>query len=244
MGIYAVWGPPQSGKTTLAIDLAFALSAHNQSVLLISTEQYSELSARLNTQIQHENSLAAAYKAKDTLQQIVHKVDDLLFVLAQPAQADVFGEDLTEETAQWVIRQAEMLFDVVLIDCTSHTGSVLSAWGLSSAEKVFMMCGASSTALMWNTAYRRAVDVVEGKTVHIAAEVTESFDYRTLYTVQDIEPDYWLPYFPNADTVQLLKRTLYRSNGKAGKAYTKAIHALCEMLTGKEEDEEDEHFDL
>ena len=23
MGIYAVWGPPQSGKTSLAIDLAF-----------------------------------------------------------------------------------------------------------------------------------------------------------------------------------------------------------------------------
>ena len=38
MGINAVWGPPQSGKTTMAIDLAFALSRGGQSVLLISPE--------------------------------------------------------------------------------------------------------------------------------------------------------------------------------------------------------------
>ena len=76
MGINAVWGPPQSGKTTMAIDLAFALSRGGQSVLLISPELYSELAARLNIRIEPEKSLVAAYKNKESLKQIVHTVDD------------------------------------------------------------------------------------------------------------------------------------------------------------------------
>ena len=56
MGIYAVWGPPQSGKTSLAIDLAFALSLKGKSVCLISPELYSELAARLNIRIEPEKS--------------------------------------------------------------------------------------------------------------------------------------------------------------------------------------------
>lgn len=73
MGINAVWGPPQSGKTTKAIDLAFALSRGGQSVLLISPELYSELAARLNIRIEPEKSLVAAYKNKESLKQIVHR---------------------------------------------------------------------------------------------------------------------------------------------------------------------------
>ena len=106
MGINAVWGPPQSGKTTMAIDLAFALSRGGQSVLLISPELYSELAARLNIRIEPEKSLVAAYKNKESLKQIVHTVDDLLYALAVPFDNDAFGEDVSEEVARAVIEQA------------------------------------------------------------------------------------------------------------------------------------------
>lgn len=158
MGINAVWGPPQSGKTTMAIDLAFALSRGGQSVLLISPELYSELAARLNIRIEPEKSLVAAYKNKESLKQIVHTVDDLLYALAVPFDNDAFGEDVSEEVARAVIEQANNLFDVVIVDCPAHTGSALAAWALSRAEIVFMMSGAHSAAVMWNNAFRRAVD--------------------------------------------------------------------------------------
>ena len=64
MSIYAVWGPPHSGKTTLAIDMSFSFSQRGQSVLLISTELFSELSANLNVQIKKEKSLAAVWQLK------------------------------------------------------------------------------------------------------------------------------------------------------------------------------------
>ena len=160
MSINAVWGPPQSGKTTLAIDLAFALHEQGQSVCIISPELYSEMAARLNIQIVQEKSLNAAVKKKESLKQIVHTVDDLLYALAVPFDNDAFGGDVSEEVARVVIEQANNLFDVVIVDCPAHTGSALAAWALSRAEVVFMMSGAHSAAVMWNNAFRRALDAV------------------------------------------------------------------------------------
>ena len=238
MGINAVWGPPQSGKTTMAIDLAFALSRGGQSVLLISPELYSELAARLNIRIEPEKSLVAAYKNKESLKQIVHTVDDLLYALAVPFDNDAFGEDVSEEVARVVIEQADNLFDVVIVDCPAHTGSALAAWALSRAEVVFMMSGAHSAAVMWNNAFRRAVDSVKDRACYVCAEVNDSFDYRTLHTLLNITPDYWLPFYENAGMLQLLKRTLYQGSGRIGREYTKAIDHICEKLTGEEDEEE------
>ena len=117
MGIYAVWGPPQSGKTTMAIDMAFAMSLRGKSVCLISPELYSELAARLNIRIEPEKSLLAAYKKVNSLKQIVHKADDLLYVLAVPFDHDAFGEDMPEEAARALVEQAGKTFDVVIGWC-------------------------------------------------------------------------------------------------------------------------------
>lgn len=236
MGINAVWGSPQSGKTTIAIDLAFALSRGGQSVLLISPEIYSELAARLNIRIEPEKSLLAAYKNKESLKQIVHTVDDLLYVLAVPFDNDAFGEDVSEDEARSVIEQANRLFDAVIVDCPSHTGSSLAAWALTRAEIVFMMSGAHSAAVMWSNAFRRAIETVRSRACYVCAEVNGSFDYRTLHSLLNITPDYWLPHFENAGMIQLLKRTLYQGSGKIGREYTKEIDNICEMLARKEDD--------
>ena len=140
--------------------------------------------------------------------------------------------------AKAILKQAEDLFDVVIVDCPAHTGSALAAWALSSAEHVLIMSGAHSAAVLWNKAYGRAVDAVVDKTFHICAEVNDSFDYRTLHAMLDVTPEVWLPYVPNASMLQLLKRTLYQGNGKLVKEYTKNIDAICVLLKGEEADDE------
>lgn len=99
-----------------------------------------------------------------------------------------------------------------------------------------MMSGAHSAAVMWSNAFRRAIETVRSRACYVCAEVNDSFDYRTLHSLLNITPDYWLPHFENAGMIQLLKRTLYQGSGKIGREYTKEIDNICEMLARKEDD--------
>jgi hypothetical protein len=48
------------------------------------------------------------------------------------------SEDVSEEVARVVIEQADNLFDVVIVDCPTHTGSALLP-GHSAVRRWFMM---------------------------------------------------------------------------------------------------------
>lgn len=232
MSITAVWGPPHSGKTTVAIDLAHALADSGSSVLLLSPELYSELSARLNIQIARERSLAAVQKNTDVLKQVVHKLDDLLFVLAAPHDNDAFAEWLSPSAAKVLLEQAASDFDAVIVDCPSRAEDSLAAWAMRDAEHVLMMSGASSGASLWVSAYARAVNAVEDKTLHICAQVKETFNYTMLHELLDVTPEVWLPFLPDADQ----QAVLYRCGGKTGKAYARGIDEICRLIAGKEDE--------
>ena len=232
MSIYAVWGPPHSGKTTLAIDIAYALSQKGQSVCFISPELYSELSARMKINITKQKSLTMAYKTKESLKQVVFRADELLYVLAVPRYNDAFGEDTSSDAAKTILYQANTLFDVVLVDCPSYAGSVLAAWALNRAEKVLLLTGSQVSSSLWYNAYRRAVETVTGRTVSICIEVNDSFDYPALHKLIGVSPDVWIPFYKDAESFQNLKPTLYESGGKTGKIYSSSIDEVCTKLRG------------
>jgi molybdopterin-guanine dinucleotide biosynthesis protein len=232
MSIYTVWGPPHSGKTTLAIDLAYALSQKGQSVCLISPELYSELSARMKINITKQKSLTMAYKTKESLKQVVFRADELLYVLAVPCYNDAFGEDTSSDAAKTILDQANTLFDVVLVDCPSYAGSMLAAWALNRAEKVLLLTGSQVSSSLWYNAYRRAVETVTGRTVSICIEVNDSFDYPALHKLIGVSPEVWIQFYKDAESFQNLKPTLYESGGKTGKAYSGSIDEVCTKLRG------------
>ncbi len=234
MAINAVWGPPQSGKTTVAIDLAFALSRNGRSVCLISPELYSELAVKLGIQINREKSLSAVSKNRESLKQVVYPVDDLFFVLAVPYDYDAFEDNLSEDVAKDILKQASELFDQVIVDCPSHTESVLAAWALSYADCVLMMSGANSAAVLWKKAYTRAIQPISKRSIYVSAEINDFFDYSLLHDMLDVSPVAWLPHVENAAMTQILKRTLYQRGGKIGGQYTKGIDTICSHLPGEE----------
>jgi molybdopterin-guanine dinucleotide biosynthesis protein len=232
MSINAIWGPPHSGKTTLAIDLAYALSQKGQSVCLISPELYSELSARMKINITKQKSLTMAYKTKESLKQVVFRADELLYVLAVPCYNDAFGEDTGSDAAKTILDQANTLFDVVLVDCPSYAGSMLAAWALNRAEKVLLLTGGQASSVLWYNAYRRAVEIVTPRAVSVCIEINDSVDYPALHKLISVSPEVWIPFYKDAESFQNLKSTLYESGGKTGKAYSGSINAVCTKLSG------------
>ena len=238
MGICAVWGPPQSGKTTLAIDMAFALSMDGQSVCLISPELYSELSIRLNTRIMPSKSLAAVRSSTESIKQLVHTVDELLYVLAVPIENDAFGEEISEEKVKEILNQAIAVFDHVIVDCPSHAGSVMAAWALNMADDILLLTGGKAESVLWSKSYKRAIAAVEDKLWHICVEVNEHFDYHALNTLLETKTDVWLPHVKGADLLISENRSLYLVRAKGTKAYSRGVDDICYLLYGEEDMDE------
>ena len=237
MAVYTVWGPPRSGKTTLAIDLAYAFALRGESVCLISPERYSELSARMRLHIEAEKSLSAVSTSKESLKHIVLPADDLLYVLAVPLDNDAFGGELSSENAKSLLTQAETIFDVIIVDCPSHCGSSLAAWAMSMADTVLLLTGSTLGAAPWFTAYRRAVEAVEKRLLPISVGVCADFDYASLHQLIGQKPELRVPFYPDAEAAQSEHRTLYGKSGKAGRKYTSAIDDIYDALDEGGEDE-------
>ena len=230
MSLCAIWGAPQSGKTTLAVNLAHAVSRGDKSVCLISPVAYSELSAFLGVKIPEERSLRAALRGDAGIRQAVFKVDELFYVLAAPSTADAFESNYTGEQVKALLELARLTFDLVLVDCPAETNNLIAAWALNKADTVLLSLGGHISCVLWHMANARALQTVQGRAVYVSSEVTSSFDYAAMHRLLHCTPEIKIPYIREAPLLQNEKRLLLQTSGKKGRAYGKAINQLCEVM--------------
>ena len=230
MSICAIWGAPQSGKTTIAVNLAYAISRSDQSVCLISPVAYSELSAFLGVKIPEEHSLRAALRGGTGIKQTVCRIDELFYVLAAPATADAFDSDCTDEQVKTLLELAQLTFDVVIVDCPSETNNLIAAWSLNRADTVLVCLGGRVSCALWHMANARALQTVRNRAVYVSSEVTSDFDYDAMCQLLNVAPDIKIPYIQEAPLLQNEEHLLYQMSGKKGRAYVNAINQLYEKV--------------
>ncbi|MEM5768809.1 MAG: AAA family ATPase, partial [Bacillota bacterium] len=217
MGIYAIWGPPQSGKTTLAVNLAYAVSRGDKSVCLISPETFSELSAFLGVKIPKEESLYAALRGSAGIRQTVFKADELLFLLAAPVTAEAFDDDYSDQQVKSLLELARITFDTVIVDCPSEPNNLFAAWSLNRSEKVLLTLGGHPSSVLWHGANQKALHAISEKTVYIGSEVVSDFDYGAMYELLSSSPGVRFPYVREAPLLQNAGRLLLGLSGKKGR---------------------------
>ncbi|MEG0778496.1 MAG: AAA family ATPase [Oscillospiraceae bacterium] len=230
MSICAIWGAPQSGKTTLAINLAYAFSRRGKTVCVISPLEYSEFSVLLGVKIPKEQSLGAALHGSENIRNTVFRVDDLLYVLATEANADAFDCSYTSERVKTLLDIAKVTFDLVIVDCPSETNNIIAAWSLNRAEKILLCLGGHISCTQWQSANKRALQTVQQKTIYIGNHTAADFDYGALYSYLKCTPQLEAPYVSEATTLQNDCKPIYGGSGKNERAYSSAINKLVEVL--------------
>lgn len=230
MSVCAIWGAPQTGKTTLAVNLSYAVSRGDQSVCLISPVAYSELSAFLGVKIPEENSLSAALRGAP-LRQTVFKANELFYVLVAPSAASALESDYSGEQVKTLFELARLAFDVVLVDCLSETSDLFSAWALNRADKVLLCAGGHVSGVLWHRANKKELQAAQGKTVYVGSEIIPGLDYAAMYKLLKCTPEIKIPYIREAPLFQNERRFLFGLSGKKGRAYAGAINKLYEAVS-------------
>lgn len=230
MSICAIWGAPQSGKTTLAVNLAYAISRGDKTVCLISPAAYSELSALLGVKIPEEHSLRAALRGSTGIRQTVTKVDELFYVLAAPVTVDAFDDDCSGEQVKSLLELTRITFDFVLVDCPSEPNNLIAAWSLNRADTVVLTLGGNISCVMWYAANKRALQAIQNKAVYVSSEIISDFDYGAMHQRLKCTPDIRIPYIREAPLLQNEMKLLYQLSGNKGRVYSKAINQLYEVM--------------
>ena len=229
MSVCAIWGAPQTGKTTLTINLAYAVSRGDQSVCLISPMAYSELSAFLGVKISEENSLGAALLGAP-LRQTVFKADELFYVLAAPSATSALDGDYSGEQIRTLLELARLTFDVVLVDCLSETNDLFSAWALNRSDKVLLCVGGHVSGVLWHRANKKALQAARDKTLYVGSQLIPGLDYAAMYKLLKCTPEIKIPYVREAPLFQNERRFLFGFSGKKGRAYAGAINKLYKAV--------------
>ena len=230
MSICAIWGAPQSGKTTLAVNLAHAISQGDKTVCLISPAAHSEMSAILRVEIKEDRSLRAALRGNEGIRRTVTKINELFYVLAMPVSADTFDNDYSDEQAKRLLDLTRITFDFVLVDCPSQPDNLIAAWSLNKADQVLLCMGGQVSCVLWHMANKKALQTVRSKTVYVGSEVSQALDNAAVYELLKCIPDVRIPYMKEACLLQSEGRFLFGQSGRKGRAYSRAINRLYGVM--------------
>ncbi len=192
MAIYSIWGMKGVGKTTLSLNLGEKLS-ESKSVLLISPQPYSELSAKLGKKIPTEQSLQTAIRSGN-LKQSVYKKDELFYILSAPSDHDSFDDGYSSDQVKSMLALAQNTFDVVLIDCPTEMDNLVSAWGMAMSCKVLFCMGGKYEGTLWQQSVKKVVKALHRKTIYLGMEQDAPFDFDFMYNYLEQKPHYRIPH--------------------------------------------------
>lgn len=230
MTIVAIWGGPQSGKTTLATNLAMVASRNEQSVCLISACEYSELSTIFGVEIPKIKSLGEALRSTNHIRQNVFKIDDLLFVLSRAVDDDIFDDNFAEKDIKNLLNLAQITYDLVIVDCSTAGDDAITAWALNMAEVVLVCVGGNYSNMLWYTAMSVGLEALKNKINYVGCETCGKLNYDSVYDCLQVSPVGILPFVPDTIELSAENKMLCNVKNKHSKKYLKSLEELMWLV--------------
>ncbi|MBE3010424.1 ParA family protein [Microbispora sp. NEAU-D428] len=186
------------GKTTTAVNLAAALSMHDQRVLVVDLDPQGNASTALATE--HRSGMPSVYQVlvdDMPLSQIVKPVPDMPNLYCAPATLDLAGAEI--ELVPMVGRETRlrralasfdaMEFDYILIDCPPSLG-LLTVNAMAAAQEVLIPIQCEYYALEGLTQLLQNVELVRAhlnQTLSVSTILLTMYDGRTRLASQVAE---------------------------------------------------------
>jgi len=171
------------GKTTTAINLAGALSAAGERVLLVDLDPQAHATLGLGCAIEDEPTVLDVLRERVTIREAVQTAPGGVWLL--PATSDL--AEFEEEAARTIaperalarsIAVARLAFDFAVLDCPPRADGVLAANALRAADTALLVVESGTFALQGAL---KALDLLETT----AATLSHPFSVRAVGTMFD-----------------------------------------------------------
>jgi chromosome partitioning protein len=151
------------GKTTTAVNLAAALSAAGERVLLVDLDPQAHATLALGCAIEDEPSLVDVLRERVTVRETVQTAPGGIWLLPATAELSEFEEEAARSIApERALRRAlavsRLAFDFVVLDCPPRTDGVLAANALRAADTAVLVVESGTFALQGALQAMRVLD--------------------------------------------------------------------------------------
>jgi len=171
------------GKTTTAVNLAAALSAAGERVLLVDLDPQAHATLALGCAIEDEPSLIDVLRERVTIGETVQTAPGGIWLLPATAALAEFEEEAARSIApERALRRAlsisGLAYDFAVLDCPPRTDGVLAANALRAADTAVLVIEAGTFALQGAL---KALEVLE----RTAETLEPPFSVRAVGTMFD-----------------------------------------------------------
>lgn len=230
----AIWGKNNSGKTTLAMNLAAYLAqSYNQLVGLISAADYAEIPAYLNLTFPVNKGLKAAIDAQtEHIKNFyVEAIKDSSCYLLSPAincdSFELYGMD--KAAGLRIIQESKEVFDVVIIDCCNTKGNAITGKALALSDAVVIPVNDDLAYPQWYQSNARLFDVMKIRTLFVESKVNGYANPQSIFKAMGVSPVSTLQYIRNAPAITNEGGFLFKG-GREQKIYESGLNTLWEAI--------------
>lgn len=237
---FAIWGSPNSGKTTLAVNMAVVLADSGYMTCLVSASDHGELQSFFGVSIPKNKGLYAAISSGRNVREALTLARPNLCILELDTGGDAYDmANITPTQVQNMLEELSDQFSFVIIDCTNYKESVFTGLGLVAANKVIVCIPHRATAATWHIANKQMLDALEPKSFYVDANTREGgCDMDQLLATIDLpECDVKLGCVDSAYRCENCSSPIVLQRGSAEKKYKKAVLSLIQTILEIESNE-------
>lgn len=241
--VYAIWGGPMGGKSTLAVNMATVLANSGKMTCLVSANDHGELQAFYGTSISKNKGLYAAMSGGRNVREFLIEAMPNLCILEPDTGGDSLDiSAITKAQVDKIIDDLSDQFNYVIVDCTNHKDSAFTGFGLAKADKVVVCIPHRVSAATWHIANRQMLNALASKTLYVDCDTREDgCDIEQLLVSIDLpECPVRIAYTPTAYLRENTSKPIVLGSNKYEKRYKKDILKILQLLLELETDEEHE----
>lgn len=240
--IFAIWGSPGAGKTTLAANLAVLLADSGYMTCLVSAADYGPLSQFFGATIPENKGLHVALSSGKNVKEALTVVRNNLFILEPNTEGDAYElGNMTEKQAEEILQQLKDQFSYIIIDCTSYKESVLTGMGLVDASRVVLCVPHRDVAATWNFANEQMITALKEKLLYASVDIRDggcNMDQMlNVLKLEDTGFDIKIPRVEKAYYYENYSTPIVLQSGKQEREYKNAVLKTIKLLLGIAEPE-------